>query len=323
MNNPDYSYFRKVQTPATHPDLTLTQSAVIRTLLYFNIFRHPLTAQEVHANLTVKDDIISVQNALMELKNSGLILEEEGYYSTESVSTLIRERQRFNELFHATKQKIQQSTRIISRFPFVRGVAISGSISKGIMKEDGDIDFFIITSRRRLWICRSLLILNKKILRFNNRKYFCVNYFLDEDSMHIPDHNLFTATELAWLIPTYDQEVYEQLMQENEWAESILPNFRREPVVPVVPRRQLAIKYLGELCFPAWFGDKIDRMMMRMTMKQWRKKFPHFTQEEFDLAMRSKRNVSKHHPSNFQVTTLARLDEAIDQFQRTHNLILR
>ena len=60
-------------------------------------------------------------------------------------------------------QKALTVSRLISKFPYVEGVGISGSLSKGYYDDDGDIDFFIITSPKRLWIARTFLILYKKL----------------------------------------------------------------------------------------------------------------------------------------------------------------
>lgn len=276
----------------------------------------------MHANLSVEADIIQVQNVLRELKNNEVIQEHDGYYGVAVTEEQIKTRKQDEARFDEALSKVMASSRIISRFPFVRGLAISGGISKGVMKEDGDVDFFITTSRNRLWICRSLLVINKKLLRFNSKKYFCVNYFVDVDSLHIPDHNLFTATEIAYLIPTYDGTSHAKLLKENDWHEAYVPNFRRADVLHPLPSNNNIAKYVVEKLLSGWLGNKLDRLCMRVTLKQWQRKFPHFTQEEFDLAMRSKRNVSKHHPGNFQIYTLKAHKEAIERFEQEHGMSL-
>src|SRR5690606_3777846 len=91
----------------------------------------------------------------------------------------------------------RKKAKLISQFPFVRGVMASGSLSKGYADEKSDIDFFIITIPNRLWIARTLLVLYKRIFLLNSHKFFCVNYFVDEKHLGIEEKNLFTATELA------------------------------------------------------------------------------------------------------------------------------
>src|SRR4029453_8923510 len=97
---------------------------------------------------------------------------------------------------------------LIASFPYVRCVCISGSLSKKYFDDTTDIDFFVITKPGRLWVCRTFLILFKKLFLLNSKKYFCINYFIDSDNLEIPDQNIFTATELTTLIPMHDYELY-------------------------------------------------------------------------------------------------------------------
>ncbi len=115
--------------------------------------------------------------------------------------------------------------KLISRFPFVRAVLASGSLSKGYMDEKSDIDFFIITAPHRLWIARTLLVLYKRLFLGGSHKHFCVNYFVDEDHLEIEEKNLFTATELATVLPLYGAEQYKSLIKTNGWVRDFFPNY--------------------------------------------------------------------------------------------------
>jgi hypothetical protein len=88
------------------------------------------------------------------------------------------------------------------RFPFVRGIGISGSLSKNYADEDADIDFFIITSRNHLWIARTFLHGLKKLsFLVGKQDWYCMNYFIDEEALVIAEKNIFTATEVVTLKP--------------------------------------------------------------------------------------------------------------------------
>ena len=93
------------------------------------------------------------------------------------------------------------------------------------MDEKSDLDFFIITAPKRLWIARTLLVMYKRFFLFNSHKYFCVNYFVDEDHLEIEEKNLFTATELATVIPLYGQVHYTNLLKANPWLKRFFPNY--------------------------------------------------------------------------------------------------
>jgi hypothetical protein len=55
-------------------------------------------------------------------------------------------------------------------------------------------------------------------------------------------------------------------------------------------------------------GAWLDRRAMRFTVGYWRKKFRHLSPEAFDLALKSQRGVSKHHPLHFQEKVLRQFD---------------
>ena len=121
--------------------------------------------------------------------------------------------------------KLIKVSRKIAKFPYVKGVCLSGALSKGFYDDDGDFDFFIITKPNRLWIARTILVLYKKIFLLNSKKYFCVNYFISTDKLEISEQNLFTATEIATLIPLYGTDTFKEFLEaKNPWAAPYFPN---------------------------------------------------------------------------------------------------
>ncbi len=250
-----------------------------------------------------------VKASLTKLVDQGFITCKGDFYGLDLEDQSIQERLADEARMEKAKARILKSSKIIASFPFVRSVAISGSVSKGVMKANGDVDFFIVTKQGRLWLCRTMLILNKKILRLNSRKYFCVNYFVGDESLAIPDENIFTANELAHLIPMYGQDCFKELMTTNNWYNSFLPNHSRNQAIDPVNDKNPWHKKSLEYMFRGRFGTWLDKRFQAATLKRWKKKFAHFGDEEFELAMRSERDVSKHHPSNFQLKIIAHLDE--------------
>ncbi len=288
---------------------TELQAAILRVLIYYKFFKFPVQAEEVHNSLDVSSDLNAVSNALKILCANGHVDNEDGYYSLGLEKQSLLDRLEDEKRLENAKRKISRSSKIISSFPFVRTVAISGSVSKGVMKSNGDVDFFIITQQGRLWLCRTLLVLNKKIFRLNSRRYFCVNYFIGEESLSIPDENIFTANELAHLIPMYGQERFKALMTSNDWYNAYLPNHQRKKTIEALEDGNPWHKKSMEYLFGGRFGRWLDKRFQAATLKRWKKKFAHFGDEEFELAMRSERDVSKHHPSNFQLKIIDYLDQ--------------
>ena len=149
-----------------------------------------------------------IENALKELTLRGLIQTDDGFFFLNHNAASVMRRREGEIAAAGAFITAKRFSRIISNFPFVRAVAISGSLSKNYIDDSSDIDYFIITSQGRMWVARTLLVLYKKIFLFNSHKNFCVNYFLSEDSLLVPDRNIFTATEISFLVPTYNYTLY-------------------------------------------------------------------------------------------------------------------
>ena len=64
------------------------------------------------------------------------------------------------------------------------------------------------------------------------------------------------------------------------------------------------------------FGEWLDIRFMRYTYGHWKNKFSEFDAKTVELALRSKRNVSKHHPNNFQEKVLIQMKEKALKYKR-------
>ena len=271
----------------------------LKTILYFSIFKYPITELEI-LNFTNIDSIESLRKELSFLVKHGIVFKIDNYYLDSNSPEWINRREKGNEMAAKIMPKALQVSKLISKFPFVEGVSLSGSLSKGYFDKDGDIDFFITTKHNRLWISRTLLILYKKLFLFNSRKYFCVNYFMSSEALEISEKNRFTATELVTLLPVYGKNSYEKLLRSNNWIHNYFPNFKPVNCTHVFEVQKGLLGKTIEKLFGSDFGDKVESFCHKFTLDRWRKKFDFLNKEDFEIAFKSTKNVSKHHPQNFQ-----------------------
>lgn len=291
---------------------------ILKQLLYSEVFDHPLNEQEIA--LYTSSSELDLKTALDFLVKEQLILKSEDYYFLFESSTKIAKRIRGEQKANSLRSKAFKVGAFIQRFPFVEGVAISGSLSKGILHDDGDFDFFIITKKNRLWIARTLLVLYKKVFLLNSRKYFCVNYFIDDSSLEISEQNRFTATEIVTLIPIAG-EIFPAFYTSNSWTKRFFDTHHQEVAIPNQQKSRFSKSIMW--LFKGSFGEKMDLWCMRMTLKRWQKKFNDFDHEKFDLTLKSRRYVSKHHPNDFQTKVLSKYDELTQKFVIQHTATLK
>ncbi|MBK8612102.1 MAG: hypothetical protein IPN85_01190 [Flavobacteriales bacterium] len=302
--------------------LTSTERAVVRALLYFDIFRHPLREDELRRFLSTEcPDEHCVEVAINTLAEEGLLHRVGEHFMLNGSSASVTERLEAEERARRRMAKARSMSQLMSHFPFVRGILLSGSMSKGVLAEDGDIDYFVITQPGRLWVARTLLIAFKKVFLFNSRRDFCVNYFVDTEHLVIEDKNLFTATEVMTLVPMAGRTVCGAFFAANTWAGTHLPN-AETPCLEQVPVPKRRMQRLFERLLGGGMGDELDEWCMLRTKERWRRKFPEFDGTRFELALRSRRYVSKHHPRNFQERVLTAFAQGLRAFeQRTGHAV--
>ncbi|HEY1216923.1 MAG TPA: hypothetical protein VGE93_25135, partial [Bryobacteraceae bacterium] len=162
-------------------------------MAYFDIFHYPLTLEDVCWFLETDASIEHVRQEVEALIGEGRLFRSGPFYSLQNDPNLAIRRLRGEA--HADELLLiaNRGARLLYQFPFVRGVFISGSLSKRCADEKADIDYFIVTEANRLWIARTLLHLFKKLtyLRGHQHRY-CMNYFVDEEALEIIEKNIFT-----------------------------------------------------------------------------------------------------------------------------------
>ncbi len=292
------------------------ERAVLHTLLYFEVFSYPLTAEEAfHYCGEPCVAIQEVTEKLESLVNQGVVFQFGIFFQTKNDSSWMPARVECNRRADQFIPIAHRRAKLIGNFPFVRGVCVSGSLSKHSMRPDGDIDFFVITEPGRLWLARTLLVLFKKVFLFNSHKYFCVNYFIDTDHLEIAEKNLFTATESVTLLPMYGREFYEAFCDSNAWAWEQYPNFPKRSTNGIPNHEKGRMKSLLEKTLKGRIGEWLDEKAMLLTMGYWKRKFKHFDDANFDIALKSRRYVSKHHPLHFQKKVLEEFEALTDSYE--------
>ena len=282
---------------------------ILKLVAYFDVFDYPLKQAEVNQFLLLTPEDISEQ--IKNLKDKKVLLVHADYIGIGDLESKVKRREEGNNKALGLATKASKNARLISKFPFVRGVLISGSYSKGFVGEDGDIDYFIVTKPGRLWIARTSLVLYKKLFLLNSHEYFCVNYFVDEEHLEIEEKNIFTATELITLLPMVNEELYQQLMNKNNWVREYYPSlFHEDPTID--DQHRSTFQKVSEKPLSGRIGNKLDNYLMRLTLKKWQKKFGFLSHDDFEVAMKTSTNVSKHHPNNFQRKVLEKHQEILN-----------
>lgn len=290
--------------------------AIIKVVAYYDVFNYPLTKKEILENLgdLVVDSIF--ESSLNSLIQKNIIKTQDDFYFAQHFDTkFIKQRLEANQLAQLMIPFARKYSDRISKFPFIKGVFISGGLSKNYFHKHSDIDYFIVTTKNRLWLCRTIFILYYKLLSKKKKEFFCLNYFISEADLTIPDRNQFVATEIATLMPMVNHDLYIQFLQANNWYTSYFPQKPLSSVENSLLLKKNLVKSFIEFFFSGVIGNTVDDLLLRLTLKHWKKKYSDLKNEDFELQIRSRKHVCKHHTKGYQ-------NKVLEKWQTTINVML-
>jgi predicted nucleotidyltransferase len=281
------------------------ENSVLKVLAWFDLFNYPLTLAEIQFFLDqpLTQDELKVQ--LQELTRAHIIFRPGGFYSLQHDEALAVRRNKGNQRAKEMLAIAHRVARLLYHFPYVRGIGISGSLSKNFADEKSDIDLFIITSSNRLWIARTVMYFLRKL-----------------SSLNIEEQNIFTATELITLMPVCGNDVFNRFYKENSWAKNHYSNYVVKFPVYKDTGKGYYIKKFVELLFNNRVGNWLDNHFMKVTKRRWDRK----EEENRITNMRGEKiglHAGKHFfkpkPGYFQKQILERYQEKLNSISMKWN----
>jgi len=159
-----------------------------KVIVFFNLFDFPLTPYEIFIHLGRK---YSLAEIILTLDSLGNILEnKEGFYFLKGRESLVQLRQeRYN--YSVRKLKIaRRYAKIFALLPFIKVITSANVIGAHNMRDEGDIDLFIISAPGRIWLSRFFCagiakILNKRPTQKIKRDKLCLSFYISEDNLNL------------------------------------------------------------------------------------------------------------------------------------------
>ncbi len=225
---------KRKRSKSTSNTFTSEERAILTTIIYADIFKFPLTKQELWKYL-ISDKRVSQKDFAAALHNvKSFILEQDNFLALKNRYGIIKTRKE-NIIEVERKTAIAVSTaRILSSIPTITFIGISGGLAAKNVKVDDDIDLFIITKQRRIFTTRILILmylslLGKRRSRLSGKTkdMICVNLLIDETAISWPEQkrDIYIAREIAQVVPLYSiNNAYKNFLKENNWISQFLPN---------------------------------------------------------------------------------------------------
>lgn len=286
--------------------------SILKTITYFNVFSYPVTAEEIYFFLDRPVSNQELEDAISHLVTIKQIWQFENFYMLFNDPLLIQRRIEGNKLAQKLMKRAKRVAKFLSYFPFTRGIAVSGSLSKNFADENSDLDFFIIAKANRLWILRLFNSILCKAARFTGfSKWFCLNYIIDEVALTINEKNIFTAIEVSTLIPLRGLRAFEEFFEANTWVNEYLPNYKpNDASIKDLPHA--VFKRVIESGMNFKFGDRLDDRLLCLFKKHFEKLLSKKIVLEKGFVVGSfeaNKHIYKPMPEYFQPKILSKFEE--------------
>lgn len=212
------------------------EKAILKTLIYADIFDYPLTIFEIHKWLIGRKVALrQVEKALKSLSKKSKVKSQKDYYFLPERFNLVAKRQSRQKQAREYFKKARFLTYILKIIPWIKLVGVSGGLAMKNTQKKDDIDLFIITSKNRLWISRLLtlglfsLIRQRRKVRDQVSKVagkLCLNILLEEDRLAQNKGDVYLAHEILQMKILWQRDgIYYKYLIENEWVFKFLPNW--------------------------------------------------------------------------------------------------
>jgi hypothetical protein len=222
--------------------MTDRELAIARSVIYASLFDYPLTLDQLHQTLIESDQTPSEIFATYRdsARLHAIVDYQDGFFFPAGREDLIAERRHREARSRAFLQHYRPVLRLITAVPFTRMVALSGSVAHLNLERGGDLDLFVVTRGRRVWMVTVAVLLITKLLR--RRRVVCVNFILADTHLTIDQQDLFTANQVIHLKPLVGADVLDEFVAANPFVRQFYPNAaRRFPDPPMEWRRSAVL----------------------------------------------------------------------------------
>jgi len=255
------------------------EKSILSTLVYYDVLGCPLTGWEVFKYLNKKGDFeVDLNKILNILDNSSelskFINQKNGIYFLKGRQKIVKQRIQRQIISDKKWKKAKRIIRFLQLIPYIRMVAVSGSLAMNNAKEESDIDLLIIAKSGRIWTCRAFTTLFIHIIgqrRHGNltKNRFCLNHYITDQSLKIPWQSLYNAQTYAHLVLVWERKgLYKKFQKANQWVNECLVNY------PIIEKGYLttiesnkffeSIRKLREKFFNTWFGNILEYFLKKI-----------------------------------------------------------
>ncbi len=290
-------------------ELNNIEKAILETIIYYDLFDYPLTANEIWKGLfKYKTDLFSVVNCLEKGKDLKKYIEtRNGFYFLKTRKEILNIRKKRRDYSIKKWKKALKAVRIIRFIPFVRAVFLCNSIPYFNAEEDSDIDFFIIIKDKYIWFSRFWITILLHILKMRRhgkkiKDRICLSFYISTSNLDLKnltyERDIHFYYWLADFVLIFDRNYANNFYQANQWLKEFLPQFSPSKIVDnwIIKENKLSIFVSGtkELFFDNCLGKFFNLVFKKIQLfKIYHNKNSRLKENNTDVIVKD--NILKFH----------------------------
>ena len=210
----------------TTPPRPAQERAFHQSVIYASLFDYPLTLEQLRESLIgeVADEQTLAEWYRRSPRLRAAIECVDGFYFPRGRRELLETRHVREARSRGLLQSHARALALVTHMPFVRMVALSGSLAHLNADAGADLDLFVVTAPGRVWSVTLTTLLVARALGW--RRQLCLNYVVSERGLMVGPADLFSANQIVHLQPLIGADVYRRFLDENRFVERFYPNFQ-------------------------------------------------------------------------------------------------
>ena len=296
------------------PSIALEQ-AFLQSVIYASLFDYPVTLKQLREGLigqSANERDLSRCYATSPLLQATVECVEP-YYFPRGRRDLLDTRRRREVRSRQLLEDLAKPMALMTAMPFVRMVALSGSLAHLNAEGEADLDLFVITKPGRVW---SVTVTTLAIARlFGWRARLCLNYVISERALMVGPADLFCANQIVYLQPVSGHPTYLAFLASNRFVERFYPNFRPRPIS--TRRRSFAGLRRAVECATDWTIAPLYERLCRFAYRQHLRRRSHTWRSRDQVRLENE--CLKLHTSSHRREVMERFECALETaIERAH-----
>lgn len=293
----------------------MLEQAFLQSVIYASLFDYPVTLKQLREGLIGQN---ANERELSRCYASSPLLQAtvecvEPYYFPRGRRDLLDTRRRREVRSRQLLGDLATPMAVMTAMPFVRMVALSGSLAHLNAEGEADLDLFVITKPGRVWSVTVTALVIARL--FGWRARLCLNYVISERALMVAPADLFCANQIVYLQPVSGHPTYLAFLKSNRFVERFYPNFRPRPISKA-PRGYARLRRVIEWATD-WTLAPVYERVCRLAYRQHLRRRAHTWRSRDQVRLENE--CLKLHTSSHRREVMERFETALETaIERAH-----